>query len=173
MEFVDVYNADKIPTGIRRARSAAMRAGEYRLIAFAVIYNRRGEMLLTLRAPEKRLYPNRWGNTGGAVQAGETSLQAIVREVREETGIRAAASEFELFLSDCRPERHSFTDLYFLEKEIPLQQLTMQPGETVDAMWVTVPQMERMIAAGQIAAPDAERWPEICPALERRMRPRH
>lgn len=170
MELVDIYTADRALTGVQKVRGASLGRGEYRLIVFTVIYNRRGELLLTLRAPEKRMYPNLWGNTGGAVQAGETSWQAIAREVWEETGIRAAEEEFELFLSDRKPERHLFTDLYFLRADAPATQLTMQPGETVAAMWVTPARMEQMIAAGQVAAPDAVRWPEVAPALLRRMK---
>lgn len=51
-----------------------------------------------------------WENTGGAAQAGETSRQAIARELFEETGIRAEESEFEFLGSD--RDKCTFYDFY-------------------------------------------------------------
>ena len=44
---------------------------------------------MTLRDKAKPVYPNCWENTGGAVLAGETSLEGALRELREETGLAA------------------------------------------------------------------------------------
>lgn len=163
IEYLDVYDNQKRPTGKTRLRDGKLACDEYQLIAFAVIVNSQGEVLLTLRAPEKQHYPNFWGNTGGAVQAGETSRQAIVREVWEETGIRAQPSDFTLLDTYENPVRHTFTDVYLLIRDVPVQQLTLQPGETVAAQWVSMDAMEQMMA--QIAKPDADRWPELKPLV--------
>lgn len=165
VEYLDIYDAQKRPTGKKRLRDSRLAPGEYQLIAFAVIFNSRGEMLLTLRAPEKQRYPNLWGNTGGAVQAGETSQQAIVREVWEETGIRAEPSDFTLLNTYQNPVSRAFTDVYLLVRDVPLEQLTMQPGETVAARWVGIDEAEQMMAAGLIAKPDADRWPALKPLV--------
>lgn len=39
-------------------------------------------------------YQNYWQNPGGKLEAGETPLQAIVRETKEETGLNLAAKRF-------------------------------------------------------------------------------
>ena len=49
----------------------------------AVIYDRRGRLLL-----QKRADGGQWGLPGGAMEIGESVSEAIVREVREETGLR-------------------------------------------------------------------------------------
>lgn len=48
-----------------------------------------GKLLL-----EKRRDCDLWGLVGGGVKPHETPLQAIVREIREELGVRVSADEF-------------------------------------------------------------------------------
>jgi 8-oxo-dGTP diphosphatase len=47
---------------------------------------RRGELLLGLRASHKT-FPNCWDMFGGHIEAGETEVEALVRELGEELGI--------------------------------------------------------------------------------------
>ncbi|MEU9504356.1 NUDIX domain-containing protein [Streptomyces sp. NPDC048196] len=54
----------------------------------AVILNRRGEAFAQKRSADRRLFPGAWDIVGGHVEPGETLLQALAREVAEETGWR-------------------------------------------------------------------------------------
>ena len=45
------------------------------------------EVLLGLRAPDRRSYPNTWDLFGGHVEAGESVEEALVRELEEEIDI--------------------------------------------------------------------------------------
>jgi 8-oxo-dGTP diphosphatase len=47
---------------------------------------RDGNVLLGLRAPHKT-FPNCWDMFGGHIEAGETEVEALVRELGEELGI--------------------------------------------------------------------------------------
>jgi len=58
----------------------------------------KGEILLVKRNPNKR-QGNKWGMPGGKLDAGETPIQAFIREVYEETGISLEKSEIEYFKS--------------------------------------------------------------------------
>lgn len=53
------------------------------------ILYRDGKILLARRSPHLDLYPGYWGLVGGRVVPGETMEQALVREIREETGVTA------------------------------------------------------------------------------------
>lgn len=46
-------------------------------------------VLLCHRAPERAWFPNVWDIPGGHIEPGETSVDAIVRELAEELGISA------------------------------------------------------------------------------------
>ncbi len=48
----------------------------------------------------EKSFPNTWENSGGSAWAGESSRQAIARELYEETGIRAREEAFLLLESD-------------------------------------------------------------------------
>lgn len=61
--------------------------GPLNLAAHAVIADRRGRFLL-LRRPETSEYnAGRWEFPGGRIDQGEGTRDALVREVREETGL--------------------------------------------------------------------------------------
>ncbi len=164
MELWDVYDAGRGLTGKLHRRGDPMAQGQYHLIVFVWVFNGRGDVLLTKRAPEKEHFPNLWENTGGSALAGETALQAIRRELFEETGIAADESEF-TWLSSFR-EHSAFCDIFALVKDVPCTVLTMQPGETCDARWVTRGELEQMIAEGLVAAPDVRRLRQLGDSLE-------
>ena len=63
----------------------ATRALGVRPAVSAVIFDRRGRLLL-----QQRSDGGQWGLPGGSVEIGESVQGAIVREVREETGLSVA-----------------------------------------------------------------------------------
>lgn len=147
MEYSDIYDAERRLTGRRHLRGTPWKKGDYGLIVCVWVYDGRGKILMTRRAPEKS-FPGTWENSGGAAQAGETSRQAIARELYEETGIRANPEEFELL--DSRRDRDAFFDFYSLRDTTPLEKIVLQPGETSDVKWVTFKEIHQMIRKRQI-----------------------
>src|SRR4051794_7283251 len=51
---------------------------------------RDGRVLLGHRSENKRAYPNVWDLPGGVIEAGESELGALTRELHEELGVRIA-----------------------------------------------------------------------------------
>ena len=51
---------------------------------------RNGQVLLGHRSPAKHAYPNVWDLPGGVIEAGESELGALARELREELGVEIA-----------------------------------------------------------------------------------
>ena len=49
---------------------------------------RDGRVLLAHRRADKRAYPNVWDLPGGLVEAGESELDALTRELDEELGVQ-------------------------------------------------------------------------------------
>lgn len=147
MEYNDIYDRNRRRTGRLHRRGTPWKRGEYGLIVCVWVYDSKGRLLLTRRAPEKS-FPGTWENSGGAAKAGESSRHAISRELREETGIRAAEEDFELL--DSRRDRDAFFDFYCLKNSTPLEDIVLQPGETVDARWVTYEEVHQMIKNKEI-----------------------
>jgi mutator protein MutT len=49
---------------------------------------REGQVLLVHRSPNRRAYPDVWDLPGGHIDAGETELAALAREMHEELGVQ-------------------------------------------------------------------------------------
>lgn len=147
MEFNDIYDKDRKLTGRVHRRGTPWKPGEFGLVVCVWVYDDRGRLLLTRRAPEKS-YAGTWENSGGAAKAGETSRAAISRELFEETGIRAGEEEFQLIGSDS--DRNTHYDFYCIRKNVPLEKIVLLPGETDGAKWVTFSEVHKMIRQRQI-----------------------
>ncbi len=165
MEYNDIYDENRQLTGRRHRRGDRWRKGEYGLVVCVYVYDGQGKVLLTRRAPEKS-FAGTWENSGGAAQAGETSRQAIARELLEETGIQADPEEFELLESG--RDRGCFYDYYCLHRNIPLSQIVLQPGETDAVQWADWEQVNTLIQAKQICAVIAKQFVQQLPALLKR-----
>ena len=146
MEWNDVYDENRNPTGRLHRRGTPWEEGEYGLVSCVWVYDGRGHVLLTRRAPEKS-FAGTWENSGGAAQAGETSLVAITRELREETGIQASPEEFRLMSSE--RDRFCHYDFYCLQRSTDTK-VILQPGETDGYQWVTLEQIHQMIERKEI-----------------------
>ena len=165
MELNDIYDENRKLTGRIHHRGTPWKRGEYGLVVCVWVYDGAGNILLTRRAKGKS-FAGTWENSGGAAKAGETSRQAIVRELFEETGIRAEETEFE-FLADAR-DKCMFYDHYCLKRKTPVTEIVLQPGETDRVQWVTFEQIHQMIESGQICEIIAQQFLHEEPELLKR-----
>jgi len=65
--------------------------------AGVVLVDPRGWILLQERDEHPRIDPNTWGLAGGHLEAGESFEVGAHRELEEETGVRLAPGELELY----------------------------------------------------------------------------
>jgi len=61
--------------------------------SIGVLRNKFNEILLLLRSPEDRSFPNSWCHAGGKIDGFETPEQAVIREYKEETGLKVQIAE--------------------------------------------------------------------------------
>lgn len=165
MELLDIYDENRRLTGRTRYRGEPREPGEYGLVVCVWVYDGRGNLLLTRRAPEKS-FAGTWENSGGAAQAGENSLTAIARELWEETGIQAKQDEFEL-LASVR-DGSNFFDHYCLCRDVSLEQIKLLPGETDDVMWASFETVHRLIQNGSMCHVIAEQFLQLEDTLAKR-----
>jgi len=147
VELNDIYDENRQLTGRVHKRGTPWQPGEYGLVVCVWVYDGRGRVLLTRRAKGKS-FAGTWENSGGAALAGETSRQAIARELFEETGIQADPEEFELLDSD--RDKNTFFDFYCLKREIPVRDIVLLPGETDAVQWASYGKIHWMIRSGKI-----------------------
>lgn len=69
------------------------------VFAGGCIFNENGEVLLQRRGDS-----NKWGFPGGAIELGETPEMAVIREMKEETGLDVEVGELVGVFTDCNME---------------------------------------------------------------------
>ena len=84
----DIYDKNGNKTGKVIKKHDKFLPGEYVLHAVIILKLKKGNYVMQQRSLNSKYYPGKWDVTGGAVSSGETSVQAAIREVYEELGIK-------------------------------------------------------------------------------------
>ena len=146
MELVDLLNNRKELTGETCERNAVP-DGKYRLSIHIWIVNDKNEILIQQRSANRKKFPNMWTNTGGACIAGETSIETVFRELKEELDITPSIDNLELIASYKREK--DYVDVWVLKQNINIKDLKFNDNEVQDAKWVTVEDWQKLLIAGQ------------------------
>ena len=144
-ELWDIYDINKKKIGRTAERDVyKFKEGEYHIVVTGIIMNSKNEILISKRAEYKK-FGLMWECNGGSILAGETSLEGIIRELKEELGIEFSKKEA-IFLKEIRRDKipPDFKDLWLFRRNIDEKEITFPDGESIDARWVTIEEFIRM-----------------------------
>ena len=144
-ELWDIYDINKKKIGKTAERDIyQFKEGEYHIVVTGIIINSKKEILISKRAEHKK-FGLMWECSGGSILAGETSLEGIIRELREELGIEFSKKEA-IFLKGIRRDKilPDFKDLWLFRKDIDEREITFPDGEAIDAKCVTIDEFIKM-----------------------------
>lgn len=149
MEYWDIYDSEKRVTGRKMKRNDwHMKPGDYHLTVLALIHDAAGRILITQRKADKEWAPLKWEIPGGGVRAGETSEQAVLREVAEETGLRFVPEQgrcIHTYRSDSPAEQNNyFVDIYEFQGGFTKEDVKIQEDE-VESFRLATPQEVRAL----------------------------
>ena len=152
-ELWELRDEQERPTGKTIFRGEPVPPGYWHIVVDIWTITADGRLLLTRRHPDKP-FGLSWEGTAGSVLAGESSLEGALRELREETGLRAAPTQVRLLSSE-RKDSFFFDSYLYLcpEQEPPL---TLQPEEVVDACFIDLREIEGWLEI--MAAPARDRF---------------
>jgi 8-oxo-dGTP diphosphatase len=143
MEYFDILNKDGSKSGQIAPKGAVLSNGQYYLGVHAYIHNSKGEFLLQKRSETKKFLPSGWDIHMGHVMAGETSEAAITREIHEELGIKV---QNVAFIKRITWEKyHHFIDIFVVNKDINIYDLTLQKSEVEDVKYISSDEMIKLI----------------------------
>lgn len=96
-ELWDIYDKNKKKTGRTAERGVyQLKEGEYHIVVTGIIINSKNEILISKRAENKK-FGGMWECNGGSILTGETSLEGIIRELKEELGIEFSKKRSNIF----------------------------------------------------------------------------
>ena len=145
MELVDIVDENNNLTGQVEERWVAYEKGLWRRTVSCWIMNKKGEILLQKRTPNKRRNPDKWAKTGGQVDSGETVEQAIYREVKEEIGIEIPKEQiksFDIYKSDDKNRRFAYNFIFIVDYKI--EDYILQKEEVAEVKYFTIEEMEKL-----------------------------
>ena len=147
-EKLDIYNRNKEKTGriIERKDEEIFHENEFVIAVQCWIINSKNEILLTRRNLNKTS-GGRWEATSGLVQSGENSIQGIKRELKEEIGLEIEDKDLTLFKTVV--EEKTIRDIYVIKKDIEIKDLKFADQEVIDAKFVKIEELEKMIDNGE------------------------
>ena len=153
MEYWDIYDKDKKPTGRTMKRNDwCLKDGEYHLTVLGVVARPDGTFLITKRVMTKAWAPGCWEVSGGAAQAGEESREAVLREVKEETGLDARDADGGYLFTYKRENPgegdNYFVDVYRFELDFKESDVQIQTEEALGFKIATLDEIKELAAQG-------------------------
>lgn len=149
MELWDIYDSNKQRTGRTMKRNDwCLKDGEYHLTVLGVVARPDGKFLITKRVMTKSWAPGWWEVSGGAAMAGEDSIDAVKREVLEETGLDVSNADGGYVFSYKRENPgegdNYFVDVYRFIMDFKEEDLKLQEAETAGYMLATSKEIEKL-----------------------------
>ncbi|MGN0513772.1 MAG: NUDIX domain-containing protein [Lachnospiraceae bacterium] len=153
MELWDIYDKDKKKTGRTMKRNDwCLKDGEYHLTVLGVVARRDGRFLITKRVMTKAWAPGWWEVSGGAAQAGEDSYDAVLREVKEETGLDVSnwdgGYQFTYHRENLGKGDNYFVDVYRFVGDFSEEDIHLQEEETAGYMLATADEIKAFAKGG-------------------------
>lgn len=150
MEYFDILNEDGTRTGRIKERSLVHRDGDLhgsvRTYIFRKVHNN-FEILLQKRSTDKDSYPGCFDvSSAGHVDSGEEFIDAAVRELNEELGIKAKEEDFIFLFRQKLVAKDIFhnnifisneiNNVYLLEKNVDISNVNYDINEVQSVKWM-------------------------------------
>ena len=143
MESFDILDKDGCSSGLIANKGEDLLKGQYYLGVHAYIYNDKGEFLLQQRSRNKEFLPLGWDIHMGHVLAGESSEEAIRREVFEEIGIKV--DEINHMDRVVWEVHNHMIDIYTIQQDINIKDTVLQASEVEAIKYVSKDEMLALV----------------------------
>ena len=139
-ELRDLYDINSNKTDKTYYKGDTIPEGYYPMVVMVVIRNSKGEFLMQKRVESKG---GDWGVTGGHPKSGETPIEGIITEVKEELGLDFSNEKFIEFDSGC--DGKDCYKMYFVTKDINIEDISIQKEELSEVRWFSMEELQHMV----------------------------
>lgn len=155
-ELWDAYLADGRKAGRTIVRGEPIPDGLYHIVADILVKHADGDFLVMRRDLHKQPFPGKYeAGASGSLLAGETPYEGALRELKEETGISAAALTFLFAVSNLKDMLFYG---YLCITDCDKQSVTLQEGETIAFRWMPEADFLALFRSPAFASGPRERW---------------
>jgi len=151
MEFIDIYDDLGQNIGKSEDKDEAHRNALIHRGVCVWIMNSEQEILLQTRSSHV-MFPNMLDiSFSGHIQAGETSIEAVKREGREELGVNIEVSELQ-YLFSCREYggidgyfENEIDDVFLYRADIPIDEYSFCDNEVKEVRYIPLDEFKMMV----------------------------
>ena len=152
MEYFDILDENGNKTGETKLRKEVHRNGDWHKAVDIFIINDNNEILLQKRSAVKEAYPNMWTTSAsGHLSAGDDSINAAIREIKEELGLTVTKEELR-YLFTVKENKvwndiidNEIVDVFLVNKNINIDDLKLQEEEVAEVKFFTYKEFEHMV----------------------------
>lgn len=164
MELWDAYKADGTLAGLDLVRGEKIPLNWFHLVCEAVIQHTDGDFLLMQRSFDKEIYPGKWEiGAGGSALKGENKLEAVLREIKEETGIDTGEIKeiYHLVHEKHQAIYYGFHIITAYKKDA----IQLQEKETINYKWISKKELIKFYDSNQCPPSTKERLKEYIDSI--------
>jgi isopentenyl-diphosphate Delta-isomerase len=175
-ELIDIYNENNKFLR-KKLKSKAHREGLWHRSAQIWIYNKKGQLLVQLRAKDKALFPDTWDiSVAGHVSSGEEPINTAIKEIKEEIELNIKKTDLEFV--KIRKNSMKYKDLvnnehgyvYLLDYEGNIKDLRLQKEEVQEIRFLDIDQVEKeLINSQRKYVPLGKYWDEMIAEIRKRL----
>ena len=161
MELRDLYDINSNKTNKTYHKGDIIPEGYYPMVVMVVIRNSKGEFLMQKRVESKG---GDWGVTGGHPKSGETPLEGIITEVKEELGLDFSNEKFIEYDSGC--DGKDCYKMYFVNKDIDVRDIKIQEEELSEVRWFSMNELKHMVSTNELNEDQIACFEKACKFLD-------
>lgn len=161
-ELRDLYDRFSNKTDKKYYKGDIIPDGYYPMVVMVVIRNSKGEFLMQKRSESKG---GDWGVTGGHPKSGETPVEGIITEVKEELGLDFSNEKFIEYDSGC--DGKDCYKMYFVNKDIDINDVVIQKEELSEVKWFSMEKLKEMVDKKELNEDQISCFVKVCDYLEK------
>ena len=146
MEFLQVFDEkkNKLEEKVSRDEKYNLPSDRRFMIVLIFIENSKGEFLLQKTSKSRH---SCIATTGGHVTYGDSALETVVKECKEELGIDVSANEITYI--DTVLFKNCFLETFYTKMELNPSNLTLQTEEVESVKWYTKDEISEFIKSNE------------------------
>ena len=151
MEYIDVQDKKGNKTGVVKTKNDVYKDGDFHRTVHIWIINDNNEILVQKRSAKKETFAGLWAiSVAGHVRSGESSLDALKRELREELGQKIKDEDAKLLFTVNRKQNYKdhilnvIDDVYLIKLNLDVENTKLQFSELSDIKYVYYEYLEQI-----------------------------